>query len=103
VSRIFLFFYSSLLLVSCVSAPPTHFDAISVSQSPAGHVILKENVMGRDCHGFIATYGSYEIAAQRAIESVEGAEFLVNASFYRKEMPIARICVFVEGDAAKYE
>ncbi|MEM7359994.1 MAG: hypothetical protein AAF431_12910 [Pseudomonadota bacterium] len=85
-------------LAGCVSSKPIHFTIASVEDAKFDYEILKKGVEGKDCEG---QYGSYEVATRAAITSVKGANALANAKFSRKEVPIARICVSVVGDAVK--
>lgn len=85
-------------IAGCISGKPINFTIVSVNDAKIEYTLLSKGVVGKDCEG---QYGSYEAATRAAIASVEGANALVNAKFSKKEVPIARICVKVTGDAVK--
>jgi hypothetical protein len=86
------------LLAGCISSSPMKFTVASTNSPSNGYTLLQEGVIGQDCEG---QYGSYEVATRIAISSVDEANALINVEFSRREMPIARICVTVTGDAVK--
>ena len=94
-----IFFLGGLIhITGCVSSKPMNFTAVSTGEANIEYIVLSKGVVGKDCEG---QYGSYEKATRNAIASVEGATALVNAKFSRKEVPVAKICVTVIGDAVK--
>lgn len=93
-----------LLVVSlggCVSSRPMLFSAVSVAALPISPVVLQLGAIGEDCPKGSGSYGSYSLAAERAISSVPNANALINAKFTRTERPFATICVKVIGDAVR--
>ena len=89
---------SAIQLAGCVSSKPMVFTAVAVKELGIKYQLLKKDVKGEDCSG---QYGSYELATKNAIANTKGANALVNARFSRREVPIAKICVTVTGDAVK--
>lgn len=88
-------------LVGCVSSPSMLFGAVSISALPISPVVLQTGAIGEDCPKGSGSYGSYSLAAERAISSVPNANALINARFMRTERPLATICVRVIGDAVR--
>jgi len=96
-----IFSFLVLCLGGCATSQTMEFGAVSVDPLPVSPTILKENVMGEDCPSGTSGYGSYSIATQQAISSVNTANALINAQFSRTERPVGKICVRVIGDAVR--
>lgn len=91
-----------MLLSGCVSSSQVLLSVASSKAKPENITILKKDVKGDDCSSIMPFYyGSYSAAINNALQKVEGSNVLVNAQFSRREMPLFRICVTVEGDAGK--
>jgi hypothetical protein len=91
----------SMFLIGCMSSSYVNLSVASHKEKPDSVTVIKKGVRGEYCSGFIGFYGSYSAAVDDALQKVDGANVLIKAKFSRKEMPIFRICVMVEGDAAK--
>ena len=85
----------------CVSSSSMSFGVVAVDPVSVSPAMIKQGVVGKDCPTGVGKYGSYELAAKRAIDSAEGANALANAKFSRMEMPVATMCVTVTGDAIR--
>jgi hypothetical protein len=92
---------ASCVCFGCVASGHVNLSVASPREVPADVIILEQEVSGEDCPGWIGSYGSYAAAIDDALSKVEAANALVNVRFSRREMPVFRICVTVEGDAAK--
>ena len=89
-----------LILAGCATAPETHLLGLVV---PNGErielLILEADVSARHCGKEPGSSGDLGSAVDLALSPVDGANVLVNASVYTRQVG-ARLCVEVEGDAA---
>lgn len=102
--RTYLLTFAILCATGCaLSSDPMRFSAASVAEISKGYVVLRERVSGEDCPVGKSRYGSYAVATKKAIETVPGANALVNVTISRENTSrlYAKLCAQVIGDAVR--